>query len=307
MVQYITRKKSINILLLLSVISTSFTTIYKVFDKGTFVTEVSLKNGESVLLKDAFDMRTVSPIIQEKSHNLQNSAIIRSQNVNSLNITFIDKYINRIQRGRYLGYWNILDFPDARITDPFYVKEIGNFDLEDEFKVYYHSLFQNKACRKLMFYAALDVVEKMSRNLPNDFVKGVLIQLDELIELTEISTYYRTDFSDNKNYWKGFIHRRVEANNVPLSEINSYLVEAKNKLSRIDQSKLDDALYEIRINNEIQILLNSKGYLVMKNRKKFSYSNIKSVKYLKDDSGGYYLIVGKDFRDLYDDELNKVN
>lgn len=42
-------------------------------------------------------------------------------------------------------------------------------------------------------------------------------------------------------------------------------------------------------------------------RKKFSYSNIKSVKYLKDDSGGYYLIVGKDFRDLYDDELNKVN
>jgi len=303
--KYLTLNKLIKILLFVSIISVSFTTIYKVFDEGTFITEVSLKNGESILLNETFDWRTFSPIIQDESHNLRNSAIIRSQDVNSFNITFIDKYINRIQEGRYLGYWNRLNFPRARITDPWYVEGISNRD--DEFKMYYHSLFQNKSCRKLIFYAALDVVENMSKNLPNDFVEGVLFQLDELIELTEISTYYKTDFPDNDNYWKGFVHRRVETDNVPLSEINSYLVEAKNKLSRIDQSDLDDALYEIKINNEIQILLNSTEYLVMKNSKKLSYSDIKSIKYLKDDSGGYYLIEGEDFRDLFDNELNQIN
>ena len=34
---------------------------------------------------------------------------------------------------------------------------------------------------------------------------------------------------------------------------------------------------------------------------------IKSIKYLNDETGGYYLIEGEDFRDLFDDELNPIN
>ena len=38
----------------------------------------------------------------------------------------------------------------------------------------------------------------------------------------------------------------------------------------------------------------------------FNLGRIKSIKYLEDNSGGYYLIEGHNFRDLYDDELNPV-
>ena len=40
----------------------------------------------------------------------------------------------------------------------------------------------------------------------------------------------------------------------------------------------------------------------MKDIKSFNIL-IKSVKYLKDNSGGYYLIEGGNFRDLFDDDL----
>ena len=300
-------KRLLKILLVISIVSISAKTIISNLEEGTFITIITLGNGESIKLDETFDWRTFSPIIQDKSHDLNKSAIIASFETEKHNFLFIDKYINRVQEGRSLGYWNILNFSEARITDYGYVEGLT---WGSEFSDYYHSLFQNKSCRNLMFYAALDIVENMCQNLPNDFVDKILFQLDELIVFTQISTYYKTNFSYKDSYWKGFVHRRVETDNVPLSEIHSYLVEARNKISRIDQSNLDDALYEIKINNEIQILLSSKGYLVMKDSKKLHYtfdSPIQSIKYLEDNSGGYYLIEGDNFRDLFDDELNPIN
>ncbi len=78
---------------------------------------------------------------------------------------------------------------------------------------------------------------------------------------------------------------------------------------KIDEKALDEALYEIKINGDIQVLLNSNGYFLIQDHKKLNYTfetPIKSIKYLEDDSGGYYLIEGDDFRDLYDDELNAL-
>tara|TARA_B110000116_G_C16351348_1_gene365491 strand:+ start:405 stop:554 length:150 start_codon:yes stop_codon:yes gene_type:complete len=41
---------------------------------------------------------------------------------------------------------------------------------------------------------------------------------------------------------------------------------------------------------------------------KYTFSTpIKSIKYLTDETGGYYLIEGEDFRGLFDDELNPIN
>lgn len=315
MLNYITRKKPIYILLLLCIVSVSFTAIYKISDKGIFAEEVTLKSGESVLLENTFPWVEFLPLIQDESHDLENSAVIKAFETNDFNFSHIDYYINRIQKGRRLGYWNLLDSKNNlyndyysetnTITAPIYagINRYGGFP------DYYRSLFQNKTCRKLMFNSALDIVENLCRNYPSDFLRRVNYQLDELIELTKVSKYYNTNFSYKDSYFKGFVYRRVETDNVPLSEIHNYLIEAKRRLSKIDKTTLDEALYEIKINGDIQVLLNSNGYFLIQDYKKLNYTfetPIKSIKYLEDNSGGYYLIEGHNFRDLYDDELNPV-
>ena len=327
-------KKLLQFLLLLSIVSISFTTIYKTLDNGTFVKSVSLKNGESILLNEIFDWRGFLPIIQDGSHDLDNSAIIKAFEKHQFNFSYIDRYINSIQELRRLGYWNILN-GKKNIYDGFYTSHnkisplntIYDFDntypqhpklkplnykgyLPDGFEEYYHSLFQSKTCRKLMFNSSLDIIDDMCRRSPSDFLVRVNYELDELIQLTNISTYYKTAFNQDVSYFKGFVHRRVETDNVPLDEIHNYLIEAKRRLSIIDVDELDAALYEIRINGDMQILLNSNGYYLIKDQKKLNYTfstPIKSIKYLEDNSGRYYLVEGDGFRDLYDSELNMVD
>jgi len=313
MLNYITRKKPIYILLLFCIVSVSFTAIYKISDKGIFAEEVTLNSGESILLEKTFPWVEFLPLIQDESHDLENSAVIKAFETNNFNFSDIDYYINRIQKGRRIGYWNLLDGKNNLYND--YYSEINTItdlyyaDISDRFTDYYRSLFQNKTCRKLMFNSALDIVENLCRNYPSDFLRRVNYQLDELIELTKVSKYYNTNFSHKDSYFKGFVNRRVETDNVPLSEIHNYLIEAKRRLSKIDETALDEALYEIKINGDIQVLLNSNGYFLIQDYKKINYTfenPIKSIKYLEDNSGGYYLIEGHNFRDLYDDELIPV-
>ena len=50
---------------------------------------------------------------------------------------------------------------------------------------------------------------------------------------------------------------------------------------------------------------------ILSNLKIYKYSDedefqVKSIKYLKDETGSFYLIEGDDFRDLYDSNLNKL-
>ena len=276
-------------------------------ERGSFMSNITLLNGESILLKDAISSRESLPIINDNSHNLNSSAIMQSFNTDHHDISSINQYINDQQSYQKLGYWNILTgncySGNCMLT--------STYGSAGDIKGYYHSLFQSKTCRKLMFEASLSIVESLCEDYPLDFLESVIQELDKLIELTEISNFYSQTYTYNEHedsYWKGFVRRRVETDDVPISEIHSYLVEAKSKLLRIDQSLLSTALYEVNFNNDIKILLNSNGNTLSKDTKKIHYADeIRKVKYLEDQTGGYYLIEGKGFRDLYDYELNLVN
>jgi len=274
-------------------------------ERASFISNITLKNGESILLEDAIGSRESFPIINNNSHDLNASAIIQSFDTDYHDITIIDLYINMLQSNRQLGYWNILTGNCYRgnctLTSTYYLRVKGDI------KAYYHSLFQSKTCRNLMFEAGLNIVESLCEDYPSDFLYSIMKELDELIELTEISSYYGKSPNSN-SYWEGFVRRRVETDDVPISEIHTYLIQAKNRLLKIDQSLLPTSLYEINFNNEIKIFLNSTGYILSQEKKEFHYTDrIQKVKYLEDQTGGYYLIEGEGFRDLYDDDLNLIN
>jgi hypothetical protein len=157
----------------------------------------------------------------------------------------------------------------------------------------------------------------MCKNLPYDFVQRIQKKLDEYIDLTLISNYYGKNNSISKfetwyeaDYFKGFIFRRVETDNVPVGEINSYLVEAKERISKINKEKLDFSYLKFKINNTLNVLINSQNcYLkIDKNSFKYNYKMIpKSITYTKDSSGSYFVVKGSNYTHLYDQKLNRLN
>ena len=79
-------------------------------DRGSYIVNITLLNGESTLIKDAIASRESFLIINDNSHDLNSSAIIQSFNTDHHDITVVDQYINFLQSSRKLGYWNILTF-----------------------------------------------------------------------------------------------------------------------------------------------------------------------------------------------------
>ena len=240
-----------------------------------------------------------------------------------------------------------IDYQDLTINLSWYSRS---------FMSYLHSIFQNKLARQLLFNWALNELETLCIGRSVEFLEKVIKELEDLIEYTKIKNYYTTELSWSSNYWKKFIYRRVENDGVPLNEINTYLLKAKEELTSINKTELlnNNRLCEVIINNELHVILgyndnseydeyyevtlkklngeiekssfkesdiNNEYYSeksegdssdsISSNLKIYKYSDedefqVKSIKYLKDETGSFYLIEGDDFRDLYDSNLNKL-
>jgi hypothetical protein len=288
------------------------------FKNGIHKFEYTLADGESLALDSIINPPKKEDLIIEKAFPSLNSAIIRSFETDSNNVNDLVTYINSISEYRNVGYWSIV--PDTRISFPtyaFYNDDGYIWRKIDGFNDYYHRLFKSKTARTILFNQALDIVASLCKTYPSDFKKSVLKELDQLLIFTHtLKTLSPTTDTDNlKDYWKGFIFRRHHLDNIPITEIQTSIINAQTKLKAIDVSKQPNAMYEININNQITFFYSSeKCILYSKSSLKeipFTYeTSLQKIKYLKDNTGDYYQLTGTNnsatFTYLYDKDLMKI-
>ena len=121
------------------------------------------------------------------------------------------------------------------------------------------------------------------------------------------SSYYV--HATHSNYLEGFIHRRVEIDNIPLSEIYNYLLVVEERISKIDKTNLDSYLFKINKNiyltfsNDNLKLHNANKYIILDTRAQRITLN-------KDSTGDYFLIWNYEngsYRALYNQNLELIN
>ena len=280
--------------------------------------DYTLKDGESLSIDQIFNSFKEEDLILEKSFPALNSAIIRSFETDSNNVMDLVTYINSISSNRNVGYWSII--PETRISDPLYAFYDDNgfiWRKSDGFGKFYHSLFRSKTARSILFNQALDILVSLCKTYPTDFKKSVLNELDHLLTFSNSlkSLNSSTDTDNLNDYWKGFIFRRHHLDNIPISEIQAFIINAQLRLNAIDVSKQPDAMYEININNQLAIFYSSEKFILYsKSSEKeinFTYDNsVQSIKYFKDNTGDYYQLTGVKnsvpFKYLFDKNLLKI-
>lgn len=252
---------------------------------------------------------------------LNSSVIIKSLETDSCKYDDLLNFINKNNNLRFINYYNILS-SSSTISDPTYSFKTNDNEYDwrkiKGLPVFYHNLFQNKTARRLLFNNLLEYVCFLCENYPIDFKKNVLNEINSMIKFTGNIENYNEDNISPENYWKGFIYRRVYFDKVPLLEINSFLTEAKSKISSINETSKSETMIKLIINNNITISLNSQFTKLSSsnsiNTEVFPASfKLNSITYLEDETGGYYLVKGNknffgdfEYKKLYDSKLNPM-
>lgn len=314
-------------------------------DNKSFSTiELSLADGEEYVITenidllftpyyDDFENSTYNYLIEKSTFfdvrtlSFQNSVVIRSFETETNNANDFVSWVNRIAIGRGLGYANILNQGDLNnegieeslITNFLYATwdpdmVSYNWDKIDNFQSYYHQIFRSKTARKILFDEALNIVKNLCKNVPNDFRRRVVNELDALLEYSK--TLPNTSYSEKKvfaDYWKGFLYRRYFIDKVPLSEIQSQIAYAKKEISELILEH--EFACELKINKNLVIFL-SLGNFKLKsnlNQKEISFKNkqLVKIKHLADKYSSYYQFMfldsnGDEVRLLYDAKLNQI-
>ncbi len=291
-------KKSLIIPILLATLFffTAFALLNK--DQGKNKASIVLNDGETVQLDSIFSKFSENSIIENLEKTNLTSAIIRSFDSDSNNVTDLKLYVGDIFKRELIDYWSVN--PPSRLGDPTYVfnLENGEFDWKkiNGFSDYYHSLFRNKTTRTLLFRNGLEFVETMCKIYPSDFKKRIITELESLLKFTNnIKFISFNDDLEFENYWQGFIVRRHFTDKVPIIEIQNSIIESINKLKTSSPTNSFNALYEININNQITLLYSGEGTYAttLTGDKKFSFKideYVKSIRFLRDLSGDYYQI-----------------
>ena len=240
-------------------------------------------------------------------------------------------YINFIHNTRGLGYWNTLTNNKQSkntISDCLYAFPINDVTFDwnkiNGFKTYYKTIFNSKTARKILFDAAIDIVSYWCEKLPIDFYLDIKNEINKLLKFTDklkvksLSEINKLGHYDLRSYWEGFIVRRITENGVQIDEIQELLNSGMSELKKIDQSKLSDVYFKLRVNNDIEVLFKrSRLYLlgVTNNKKirlKIMPKNLKEIKYFSDETSEYYVFITYDFygrevyRCTYDNNLNLI-
>ena len=287
-----------------------FTPYYFDFENDTY--------NDLIKKSTLFDVRTLS---------FQNSVVIRSFETETNNANDFVSYVNRIAIGRGLGYTNILNKGDLNyegreeslITDFLYATGYPdqvsyNWDKTGNFHTYYHQILQSKTARNILFDEALNIVKNVCKNVPNDFRRRVVNELDALLEYSK--TLPNTSYTEKKvfaDYWKGFLYRRYFIDKVPLSEIQSQIAYAKKELSELILEH--EFACELKINKDLVIFLSLGNFKVKSNlnQKEIPFKNkqLVKIKHLADKISSYYQLMlldsnGDEIRLLYDAKLNQI-
>lgn len=278
---------------------------------------ISLKDGKEVrfneyvdYFEESFSAETTLPVL--------NSAIIRAFETPKISIQDLKKYVVDISENIKIGYWNII--PNQTVSDFTYSFPLNNSGYDwskiEVFSNFYHELFQNKSARNYLFDQALDFVSNLCIKYPSDFQKRVLMELDDLnnflILMNNPNNKVNTD--EISDYWKGFVFRRHANDGISISEMQALISKAKLKIKSIDKFNQPDCMYEFCINNQISFFASGENDVLYSkiSRKRIVLPknvNFWKVKFLKDETGDYYLFSGDDDKPkyLYNEKLEKIN
>lgn len=281
-----------------------------------------LEDGESLDLYPIVDRETKSEVFLKDFYPALNSAILRSFDTQNNQTNDLITYAKSVSEYRSIGYWSIIPESRTYISDPTYAfpnsdSKSYNWEKIKGFENYYHSLFQSKTARKILFQQAVDIVISLCKSFPSDFKTKVLREIENLISFTSelkimSSTLPAKEIGD---YWMGFIYRRHHTDKVPISEIQESLLYAQNQIKAIDVIQQPEAMFEIQINNQISMYYSSsKIWLYSKSSgKRVAHEksiNYSGVKYFKDQNGEYYRFMvyehAGQFSILYDKNLNEI-
>jgi len=299
--------------------------------------QINLQDGENFKLGELIYHEP--KLIGDKAQ--LNSGIIKSFDTDLIDSKDIISYINMISLERVFGYFSVTPgrfggtynhyIPTTSRIYSLYDKHGGSYgyhNYSDEFKSYYHKLFNNKMTRKLLFDFALDFLVDRCKAWPKDFTYKVIDYLDELlVSSPKIANLSQEEFESkiigNKkyNYLHGFIYRRIKTDNVPLSEILNYINIAKQTINDLDVKSNPDYKFGIQVNNHVMIHVGADNQFSIQsnlNSKILKISDylgedyyVSEITYLAGDDGDFYQITFKSgLRDtqihLYDTKLNLI-
>ena len=270
----------------------------------------TLADGESISIKTIFTPTKTKQFLNVSDITISSSAIIRSFENDSNNITDFITYANLVAENRNLGYWSVIPytiyaenwddlytlgriqagFSDNtagflendhqifrdRISDyryGFLNKSGIDWKKTEGFTNFYHRLFRSKAARTLLVDQAIDILVSLCNKYPSDFKSSVLNELGRLLAFTNTVNSLNITSTDGLNdYWKGFIYRRYKSDKIPVSEIQNAIIKAQTKIKALDSSQQPDAMYELNFNNQISIYFSSQSTII------YSYINKKEIK-----------------------------
>jgi len=290
--------------------------------------EHKLDDGETLNLSVIIDPYKRDDLFNRKAYPNVTAAVVRSFDNDSNNVNDLITYANFVSETRNIGYWSVIPFTyygetfsNTRISDPTYAfQDQTGYDWKkiSGFRNYYHLLFKNKAARTILADQAIDFLCTLTKAYPSDFKVSLKKELSTLLNYT--NTIKPTGVIPNtdklNDYWKGFILRRVRADNIPVTEIQSTIIKAQSRIDSVDIKTQADAMYEVILNNQISILYAiDKFKLVSKSSPielQFGYEvSLQTIFYNKDKTGDFYMLNGfqnnKPFKWLYNKNLERIN
>lgn len=289
--------------------------------------ERKLDDGETLIVSQIIEPYKKEDLFNRKSYPNMNAAVLRSFDNDSNNVNDLVTYANFVSETRNIGYWSVIPFTyygetfsNTRISDPSYAfqNQLGfDFTKISGFKIYYHTLFRNKAARTILADQAIDFLCTLTKAYPSDFKASIKKELSTLMTYT--NTLKPTGVMPNtdklNDYWKGFILRRIRTDNIPISEIQTTIIKAQSRIDSVDVKDQADAMYEVAVNNQISILYSINNFkLVSKSSPtelQFGYEvNLENIFYNKDQTGDYYMLSGlqndKPFKWLFNKNLERI-
>jgi hypothetical protein len=229
------------------------------------------------------------------------SALLRAYNTATNQPSDFVDYANQVATTTGMGYWfevpandylftNTIPFPDFYDAQNNYLSAKS-----DGFYSYYHTVFQNKAARKVLSDAISNWIYKKCTQQPIDFKYRVLDELDYLMEelmMFESLTEESFQLDAAEDYFVGFLFRRYATDGVPIQEIHDALFRLNSRIASIPDSSLPEAYYVYQINDDLEYCVTAdEGYLKSVktgNTYNFGLNGPLLVQCLKDHSGTYY-------------------
>jgi hypothetical protein len=278
---------------------------------GVYNIEINLKNNETVIIDT-----TINNILNKTTLSIEdgylNTAIINSFDEENINSNLLIEYANSVLKNRNIGYSGVVPNKYSglgyigqrgvkisnRISNVGYniYKKSGD---TNKFKQYYHKLFRNSFSRKILVNKSTSFLVSTCKLFPKDFQENLICELTELLDFSyKLDSFHEINTDRLRSYWEGFIYRRNKIDNVPITEIQGTIRDLINTISAIEVNEMNYSLISIKINEDLTLHYKSGivelSSLSSKNTIKFNKKvNIQSVKYMKDETGTFYLFEGE--------------